>query len=87
VGTLLDDAVADRLTAPRHSARHLARLVRRRRRDAVGLREARAIDAAERERGTAAGRPRVKYATVDALVAAGHRRRVGVSRPPRTAPR
>jgi ferredoxin--NADP+ reductase len=71
VGTLLDDAVAGRLPAPARSARHLARLVRRRRRDAIGLPELHAIDRAERRRGAAAGRPRVKYASAAELVAAG----------------
>lgn len=74
VGTLLDDALAGDLPTPTRSARHFARLVRRRRRDAVGLREVRAIDEAERRRGEETGRPRVKYATVDALVAAGRSR-------------
>jgi len=71
VGALLDDALAGRLPAPRGSVRRFARLVRRRRRDAVGLRELHTIDRAERRRGRAAGRPRIKFATVGELVAAG----------------
>ncbi|MEU3567557.1 FAD-dependent oxidoreductase [Kitasatospora sp. NPDC036755] len=74
VDALLDDAVARALPAPEAGRRDFERLVRHRRPDAVGLRELRAVDRAERERGAAEGRPRVKLATVPELLAAGRRR-------------
>ncbi|MET8625286.1 4Fe-4S binding protein [Kitasatospora sp. NPDC004669] len=74
VDALLDDAVARALPAPAAGRRDFERLVRRRRPDAVGLRELRAVERAERERGEAQGRPRVKLATVAELLAAGRRR-------------
>ncbi|MFJ6382253.1 FAD-dependent oxidoreductase [Kitasatospora sp. NPDC092039] len=74
VGALLDDAVALALPAPEAGRRDFERLVRHRRPDAVGLRELRAVDRAERERGEAEGRPRVKLASVPELLAAGRRR-------------
>ncbi|MFJ6621604.1 4Fe-4S binding protein [Kitasatospora sp. NPDC091335] len=74
VGALLDDAAARALPVPEAGRRDFERLVRRRRPDAVGLRELRAVDRAERERGEAEGRPRVKLATVSELLAAGRRR-------------
>ncbi|PRX49930.1 ferredoxin--NADP+ reductase [Prauserella shujinwangii] len=75
VDALLDDAAAGRLTAPGADAAAFARLVRQRRPDAIGLREAESIDRAERRRGERAGRPRVKFATVPELLAAGRSRR------------
>lgn len=74
VDALLDDAVARVLPEPSAGRAEFERLVRRRRPDAVGLRELRAVDRAERERGAAQGRPRVKLATVAELLAAGRRR-------------
>ncbi|MFJ9842197.1 FAD-dependent oxidoreductase [Kitasatospora sp. NPDC101155] len=74
VDALLDDAVARALPAPPAGRQEFERLVRRRRPDAVGLRELRAVERAERERGEAQGRPRVKLATVAELLAAGRRR-------------
>ncbi|MEU8925467.1 FAD-dependent oxidoreductase [Kitasatospora sp. NPDC048545] len=74
VDALLDDAVARALPVPEADHKDFDRLVRRRRPDAVGLKELRAVDRAERERGEAEGRPRVKLATVPELLAAGRRR-------------
>ncbi|MGW3072979.1 FAD-dependent oxidoreductase [Kitasatospora sp. NPDC001132] len=74
VDALLDDATARVLPVPEADRRDFERLVRRRRPDAVGLRELRAVDRAERERGESEGRPRVKLATVPELLAAGRRR-------------
>ncbi|MEV7773335.1 FAD-dependent oxidoreductase [Kitasatospora sp. NPDC086791] len=74
VDALLDDAVARALPVPGAGHRDFDRLVRSRRPDAVGLKELRAVDRAERERGEAEGRPRVKLATVPELLAAGRRR-------------
>lgn len=71
VGRLLDDATADRLTAPTASPRELAALLRRRSAHLVTRRRMLAIERAERRRGEAAGRPRVKFTTVEDLVAAG----------------
>lgn len=73
VDALLDDAAAGALPAPTGTRRELDRLVRRRRPDAVGLKELRAVDRTERALGEAAGRPRVKLATVPDLLAAGRR--------------
>ncbi|MER6300510.1 4Fe-4S binding protein [Kitasatospora sp. NPDC001539] len=74
VDALLDDAVARALPVPAAGRQDFERLVRRRRPDAVGLRELRAVERAERARGEAQGRPRVKLATVAELLAAGRRR-------------
>ncbi|WP_030238584.1 FAD-dependent oxidoreductase [Streptomyces sp. NRRL S-350] len=76
VEALLDDATARALPVPGPGAgrKDFERLVRQRRPDAVGLKELRAVDRAERERGVAEGRPRVKLATVSELLAAGRRR-------------
>ncbi|SOB81690.1 FAD-dependent oxidoreductase [Streptomyces sp. 1331.2] len=74
VDALLDDAEARVLPVPEAGHREFERLVRSRRPDAVGLKELRAVDRAERRRGEAEGRPRVKLATVPELLAAGRRR-------------
>ncbi|MFJ9609766.1 FAD-dependent oxidoreductase [Kitasatospora sp. NPDC101176] len=74
VDALLDDAAARVLAAPAGTRKDLDRLVHRRRPDAVGLRELRAVDRAERARGAAEGRPRVKLATVPDLLAASRRK-------------
>ncbi|GAA2985653.1 FAD-dependent oxidoreductase [Streptomyces lactacystinicus] len=74
VDALLDDAAARALPVPGAGRKDFERLVRRRRPDAVGLRELRAVERAERERGEAEGRPRVKLASVPELLAAGRRR-------------
>jgi ferredoxin--NADP+ reductase len=73
VHALLDDAEAGLLGEPSGSRADFDRLVRRRRPGATGLRELTAIDRAERARGAAVGRPRVKLATVPELLAAGRR--------------
>ncbi|MFE7190664.1 4Fe-4S binding protein [Kitasatospora sp. NPDC057541] len=73
VHALMDDAVAGTLPVPTADRRSFDRLVRTRRPDALGLRQLRAIDRAERARGEATGRPRVKLPTVPALLAAARR--------------
>ncbi|GAA1402973.1 FAD-dependent oxidoreductase [Kitasatospora putterlickiae] len=73
VHALLDDAVAGALPVPAAGRKAFDRLVRTRRPDALGLRHLRAIDRAERARGEATGRPRVKLPTVPALLAAARR--------------
>ncbi|MFJ3906479.1 FAD-dependent oxidoreductase [Streptomyces sp. NPDC090025] len=75
VGSLLADAVAGGLPAPAGTARAFDRLVRRRVRQVVDARGLAAIERAERARGEAAGRPRVKLATLPELVAAARGRR------------
>ncbi|MFJ2192451.1 FAD-dependent oxidoreductase [Kitasatospora sp. NPDC087861] len=75
VDALLDDATARALVAPTASRKDFDRLVRHRRPDAVGLKELRAVERAERTRGEAEGRPRVKLATVPELLAAARGRR------------
>ncbi len=74
VDALMDDAAARQLPAPPRSTQDFARLVRRRNPDVLGLREVLAIDEAERGRGRPTGRPRVKLATVEELLAAVRRR-------------
>ncbi len=74
VDALMDDAQARALPEPEAGHREFERLVRSRRPDAVGLKELRAVERAERRRGEAEGRPRVKLATVPELLAAGRRR-------------
>jgi len=68
VATLLTDAREHRLPAPPRSARSFARLLRSRGLDVVDRRRMRRIDAAERARGATAGRPRVKFATVEEML-------------------
>ncbi|MFE6977907.1 FAD-dependent oxidoreductase [Streptomyces sp. NPDC057682] len=80
VGTLLEDAVAGALPSPAHPARAFGKLARRRGRQVVDARGLAAIDRAEQARGRALGRPRVKFDTVPALVAAA---RGGLRRSPR----
>ncbi|MEU3051697.1 FAD-dependent oxidoreductase [Streptomyces griseus] len=69
VGTLLADAVAGTLPAPTGDAKGFRRLARQRNRRVVDARGLAAIDRAERDRGRRDGRPRVKLATVEELVA------------------
>lgn len=69
VGTLLADAVAGTPPAPTGDAKAFRRLARRRNRRVVDARGLAAIDRAERDRGRRDGRPRVKLATVEELVA------------------
>ncbi|WP_330241755.1 FAD-dependent oxidoreductase [Streptomyces sp. NBC_00525] len=75
VGTLLADAVAGALPSPAPPAKAFGRLVRSRNRHAVDARGLAAIDRAERSRGRAGGRPRVKFGTLPELVAAARGRR------------
>ncbi|GHF98295.1 FAD-dependent oxidoreductase [Streptomyces zaomyceticus] len=78
VGTLLADAVAGTLPTPTGTALDFRRLARSRSGHLVDARGLAAIDRTERARGQAAGRPRVKLATVPELVAAA---RAGRRRP------
>ncbi|WP_406089715.1 FAD-dependent oxidoreductase [Streptomyces sp. NBC_01013] len=70
VGTLLADAVAGALPSPAYPARAFGRLARSRARQVVDARGLAAIDRAEKARGREHGRPRVKFDTVAALIAA-----------------
>ncbi|MFF7178355.1 FAD-dependent oxidoreductase [Streptomyces sp. NPDC008121] len=70
VGTLLADAVAGALPSATRTARSFQRLARSRTRQVVDARGLAAIDRAERARGRADGRPRVKLGTLPELVAA-----------------
>ncbi|MFI8324948.1 FAD-dependent oxidoreductase [Streptomyces sp. NPDC085529] len=76
VGSLLADAVDGRLPKPTGTAKAFGRLARARSGRLVDARGLAAIDRAERARGAAAGRPRVKLATVPELVAAARRGRL-----------
>ncbi|WP_369213206.1 FAD-dependent oxidoreductase [Streptomyces flavofungini] len=80
VSTLLADAVAGTLPAPRQPVRAFHRLARRRNRQVVDARGLAAIERAEVARGEAAGRPRVKLATVAELVSTARSRRAGLPR-------
>jgi ferredoxin--NADP+ reductase len=73
VDALLDDAAAGRLPQPQRSSRSFGRLLRSRVETVVDTRAAAAIDAAERDAGTRANRPRVKFPSVDEMLAAGRR--------------
>ncbi|MEI7030874.1 FAD-dependent oxidoreductase [Streptomyces pratensis] len=80
VGTLLADAVAGALPAPTGDAKAFRRLARRRNRRVVDARGLAAIDRAEREQGRRDGRPRVKLATVEELVATARAGRLRLTR-------
>ncbi len=71
VDTLLDDAVSDHLLRPTGTGKEFAKQVHQRQPHTLGRREVLEIDQAERIRGAESGRPRVKFATIDDLVAAG----------------
>lgn len=70
VSTLLQDARDHRLPEPARSSagRSFARLLRSRDVDVVSRRRMKKIDELERARGATAGRPRVKFATVDEML-------------------
>ena len=70
VSALVDDFNAERLGDPVAGPAALNKLIRGRRPDVVDAAGWRAIDAAERLRGEAAGRPRTKFTTVPDMVAA-----------------
>ncbi|MGW6155062.1 ferredoxin-NADP reductase, partial [Streptomyces sp. NPDC055144] len=76
VATLLADAVSGALPTPPHATKAFHRLARRRNRRVLDAKGLAAIGRAEAGRGREAGRPRVKLATVDELVASARRRRV-----------
>ncbi|MEU5217214.1 FAD-dependent oxidoreductase [Streptomyces sp. NPDC020807] len=80
IGTLLADAVAGALPTPTGTPQGFRKLLRSRSGTLVDARGLAAIDRAERERGRAAGRPRVKLATVPELVAAARGGRWRLSR-------
>jgi ferredoxin--NADP+ reductase len=73
VATLLTDAREHRLPVPPRGPRSFAQLLRTRGLDVVDRRRMKRIDKDERVRGAAAGRPRVKFATVEEMLA-GRRR-------------
>ncbi|WP_127783169.1 FAD-dependent oxidoreductase [Rhodococcus sp. X156] len=70
VDSIIDDAAAGALPSPRGSARAFARLVRQRQPQVITRQQALAIDQAERELGAKVGRPRVKLASTEELLAA-----------------
>ncbi|MFE6756243.1 FAD-dependent oxidoreductase [Streptomyces sp. NPDC057684] len=76
VATLLADAVSGALPRPPHAPKAFHRLARRRNRRVLDAKGLAAIERAEAARGREAGRPRVKLATVDELVASARRGRV-----------
>ncbi|MEU8484704.1 FAD-dependent oxidoreductase [Streptomyces sp. NPDC048641] len=76
VATLLADAVSGALPTPPHAPKAFHRLARRRNRRVLDAKGLVAIERAEAARGRETGRPRVKLATVDELVASARRRRL-----------
>ena len=70
VDAIIGDARDGRLPEPSGTAKEFARLVRRRKPEAVGRREMLSIDRSERERGDRMRRPRVKFATVPEMLRA-----------------
>ncbi len=68
--SLLEDVRAGRLDRDVPTGDVLARLVAERRADAVGYDDWLALDALEKERGAAQGRPRVKFRSVEAMMEA-----------------
>ncbi len=80
VDELLADARAARLPTPAHSSREaIDALLASRGIEVVDEAGWQRIDAAERSRGEAQGRPRVKLTTWDALLAAAHEKRLAVT--------
>lgn len=73
VAALADDFNAGKLRDPGARPSALRRLVRERQPDVVDADGWRAIDAAEIARGAAAGRPRVKFTSVEDMLAAARR--------------
>lgn len=80
VGTLLADALAGALPSPAYPAKAFGRLARSRGRQVVDARGLAAIDRAEQARGREQGRPRIKFGTVPALIAASKGRGLRASR-------
>ncbi|WP_328395094.1 4Fe-4S binding protein [Nocardia sp. NBC_00416] len=73
VAAILDDFRAGALSAPVRDRAELSDLVRTRRPEVVDRTAWQAVDRAERAAGAAAGRPRVKLATVEELLATARR--------------
>lgn len=73
VAAILDDFRAGILAAPARDRTALTELVRQRRPEMLDRTAWQAIDRAERAAGAAAGRPRIKLATVDQLLATARR--------------
>ncbi len=69
VERLLEDFKGGRLAKPANDRSSLKSLLASRQADLVGRDGWRAIDQAERQRGKAAGRPRVKFTSVDEMIA------------------
>lgn len=74
VSTVLADARDNRLPQPARGPRSFARLLRAAGLDVVDRRRMKRIDTAERSLGAAAGRPRVKFAKIEQMLAGSRRR-------------
>jgi ferredoxin/flavodoxin---NADP+ reductase len=72
---LLEDFQSGSLTRPVGSRKDLTKLVTQRQPARIDYRGWQAIDAAERARGVASGRPRVKLTTIDEMLGAAKIRR------------
>ncbi|WP_221282616.1 FAD-dependent oxidoreductase [Prescottella equi] len=75
VARIVEDFEAKRLAAPTAGRKELGKLLARRQPERISRRGWEAIDRAERDRGTASGRPRVKMTDTAEMVALGRRRR------------
>lgn len=73
VGELLADFVAGGLTAPELDREALRRLLAERQPDLIDRAGWRAIDTAERKRGKQQQRPRIKFVSIDEMIAASKR--------------
>jgi len=73
VTNLLDHFVAGDLTAPEHDRQALRQLLAERQPDLIDRAGWRAIDTAERERGKQQQRPRVKFISIDEMIAVSKR--------------
>ncbi|MCL2536238.1 MAG: ferredoxin, partial [Nocardiaceae bacterium] len=75
VARVVEDFEARRLPTPGGGRKDLGKLLARRQPERISRRGWDAIDRAERERGSGAGRPRVKMTDTAEMVAVGRRRR------------
>lgn len=75
VARIVEDFEAKRLPAPALGRKDLSKLLARRRPERISRRGWEAIDEAERRRGLASGRPRVKMTDTAEMVAVGRKRR------------
>ncbi|MEV6059989.1 4Fe-4S binding protein [Nocardia asteroides] len=81
VSTLLTDFLTGRIPEPRSSRDEFHTLLQRRQPDLMDRRDWRLIDSLERDAGTAAARPRVKFCAVDDIISAVKKHHGDLSNP------